>query len=128
MRSSIVILAFFAIACGSDATAPRGNVLVGSWGGPGLALTADRTSVHATFECDAAVFHGPLLPNQNGEFVLPGTVSTIGPQFQLGAHGVVSGVTLTIEVIRWYAGGSNVQQFTLTRDKPADLSKLCATD
>jgi hypothetical protein len=83
--------------------------------------------VHAQFQCDAADFYAPLVPGQSGEFVLPGTVSMRNAQVQLGARGVSSGATITLEVIRWFPGGSNVQQFVVTRDRPADLSGACTT-
>jgi hypothetical protein len=83
--------------------------------------------VHAQFQCYAADFHAPLIPGQNGEFVLPGTVSSGSAQVQLGARGVSSGATITLEVIRWFPSGSNVQQFVVTRDRPADLSGACTT-
>jgi hypothetical protein len=119
-------LVLFAAACASDATAPRQNALVGEWGGTGLRLTTDGSSVHAELQCDAADFRAPLVPNESGEFVLPGTVSRAKADVQIGARGVLSGAVITVEVIRWFPGGSNVQQFTVVRDKPADLSGVCA--
>jgi hypothetical protein len=126
-RLRLFLLLSLASACGSSGTAPPENLVIGQWGGPGLGLTADRNSVHAQFQCDAADFHAPLVPGQNGEFVLPGTVSMRSAQVQLGARGVSSGATITLEVIRWFPGGSNVQQFVVTRDRPADLSGACTT-
>jgi hypothetical protein len=120
------VLAFCAAACASDTTAPPANVLTGTWGGAGILLTADRSSVHATFDCDAADFPAPLRLDANGEFVLPGTSSHIGASVQIGARGVASGDTITVEVIRWYAGGSGSQQFTAVRGKPGIFTALCA--
>ena len=127
MRCLTMLFVALAVGCTSDTTAPPANLLIGTWGGPGLQLTADRTSVHASFQCGGADFRAPLAPNSNGAFALPGTVSRNSPSVQIGAHGVVSGTSITIEVIRWYPGGSNSQQFTVTRDTPADLTGLCAT-
>jgi hypothetical protein len=120
------VLGFLAAACGSDTTAPSVNVLTGTWGGAGVSLTADRSTVHAVFECDAADFSAPLRLNQSGEFVLPGTASRVSGSVQIGARGVVSGDTVTIEVIRWYPGGSSSREFTAVRDQPAILTALCA--
>ena len=121
------VVALFGAACRSETTAPPANVLIGTWGGAGLLLTTDRSSVHAVFDCDAADFPGPLSLNSTGEFVLPGTASHISPSVQIGARGVASGDTVTIEVIRWYPGGSTSQQFTVVRGKPAILTALCAS-
>ena len=120
-----VLLVLCISACSSDSTAPA-NTLVGRWGGSGLELTADHNVVRAQFQCDAAVFSAPLTPSGTGEFVLPGTVSVANSSVQLGARGVVSGATITLEVIRWFPTGKNVQQFVVMRDKPADLSGFCA--
>ena len=125
-RAAFVLLAILAAACGSDSTAPSANALIGTWGGAGLGLTADRSSVHATFDCDAADFPAPLRLNSLREFVLPGTVSHIAASVQIGAHGVVSGDTITIEVLRWYPGGSTSQEFTVVRDRPAVETAFCA--
>ena len=120
-----VLLVLCMSACSLDSTAPV-NTLIGRWGGPGLELTADHNLVRAQFQCDAAVFHAPLNPSGTGEFALPGTVSTTNGSVQVGARGLVSGATITLEVIRWFPGGKNVQQFVVMRDKPADLSGICA--
>jgi len=125
-RAVLLLLMFFGVACSSDTTAPPANVLVGTWGGAGLLLTTNRSSVHAQFDCDAAEFPGPLSPNLNGEFVLPGTRSRINASVQIGAQGATSNDTITIEVIRWYPGGNNSQQFTVVRDEPALFTALCA--
>jgi hypothetical protein len=125
-RAILVWLAFFGVACTSDTTAPPANALVGTWGGPGLLLTANHSSVHAQFDCDDAEFPGPLSPNLDREFVLPGTRSRINASVQIGAQGATSNDTITIEVIRWYPGGNNSQQFTVVRDKPAIMTALCA--
>lgn len=127
MRRVALLTLLFAAGCTSNTTAPAANVLVGTWGGAGLLLTADRSSVHADFDCDAADFHAPLSLNSRGEFVLPGTASRVSASVQMGAHGAASGDTITIEVIRWYSGGSTSQQFTVVRDRPAVLTALCAT-
>jgi hypothetical protein len=82
--------------------------------------------VHAAFDCDDAEFPGALSPNADGEFVLPGTRSRISASVQIGAQGVASNDTIRIEVIRWYPGGSNSQQFTVVRNKPAIMTALCA--
>ena len=82
--------------------------------------------MHAQFDCDDAEFPGPLSPNLNREFVLPGTRSRINASVQIGAQGTTSNDTITIEVIRWYPGGNNSQQFTVVRDKPAIRTALCA--
>ena len=124
-RAVLLSLALFGVACTPDSTAPS-NVLVGTWGGAGLQLIASRSSVQAKFDCDAAEFPGPLSPNPDGEFVLPGTRSRVSASVQIGAQGVTSNDTITIEVIRWYPGGNNSQQFTVVRDKPALLTALCA--
>lgn len=126
MRRAVLLwLAFVGVACTSDTTAPA-KVLVGSWGGAGLLLVANRSSVHAAFDCDAAEFPGALSPNADGEFVLPGTKSRISAAVQIGAQGVASKDTIRIDVIRWYPGGNNSQQFTVVRDKPAIMTALCA--
>lgn len=124
-RAVPVWLVFFAVACTSD-TAPQANVLIGTWGGAGLSLTANRSSVQAEFDCDDAEFPGPLIPNLDGEFVLPGTRSRANAAVQISAQGVASSDTIRINVIRWYPSGNNSQQFTLVRDKPALLTALCA--
>jgi hypothetical protein len=125
-RAVLLFPVFFGAACTSDTTAPRANVLVGTWGGAGLLLTAQRSTVHAVFDCDDAEFPAPLSLNSNGEFVLPGTTSRSSASVKIGAHGVASGDTITIEVIRWYAAGSGSQQFTVVRNEPALLTALCA--
>jgi len=125
-RAVLLLLVAFGAGCGSDTTAPPANILFGTWGGAGLQLTAGRSSVRATFECDEAEFPAPLSLNSSGEFVLPGTTSHISASVQIGAHGTASGDTITIEVIRWYPGGQSAQQFTVIRDKPAVLTTLCA--
>jgi hypothetical protein len=125
-RTMLVWLAFFGVACTSNTTGPSPNVLIGTWGGAGLQLTASRSSVKAEFDCDAAEFPGPLSPNSDGEFVLPGTRSRIISSVQIGAQGVSTNDTITIEVIRWYPGGNNSQQFTVVRDKPALFTSLCS--
>ena len=126
MKRAVPLLLALLAACSSDATAPSANVLTGTWGGPGLQLTGDRSSVHATFECDAADFPAPLRLDSNGEFVLPGTTSKVSASVHIGARGVASGDTIRIEVIRWYPGGSWSQQLTAVRNKPAILTALCA--
>ena len=125
-RAILLLLIFSGVACTSDTTAPPANVLVGTWGGAGLLLTGNRSSVHAEFDCDNAEFPGPLSPNADGEFVLPGTTSHINASVHIGAQGVTSSDTITIEVIRWYPGGNNSQQFTVIRDKPAIMTAFCA--
>jgi hypothetical protein len=97
-----------------------------AWGGAGLLLGANRSSVHAAFDCDAAEFPGALSANADGEFVLPGTRSRISASVQIGAQGMASKDTIRIDVIRWYPGGNNSQQFTVVRDKPAIMTALCA--
>jgi hypothetical protein len=125
-RTVLLFLVFFGAACTSDTTAPPANVLVGTWGGAGLLLTAQRSTVRAVFDCDDAEFAAPLSLNPNGEFVLPGTASRSSVSLKIGAHGVVYGDTITIDVIRWYPSGSGSQQFTVVRNKPALLTALCA--
>ena len=124
-RAMLLLLALSAAACTSDTTAPVSNVLVGTWGGAGLLLSAQRSSVRAEFGCDEAEFPAPIRLNTNGEFVLPGTVSHVSASVQIGAQGAASGDTITIEVIRWYPGGTASEQFTVIRDKPA-VMPLCA--
>ena len=124
-RAVLLYLVFLAAAC-SETTAAPANVLVGRWGGAGILLTADRSTVHAVFDCDAADFSAPLRLSPSGEFVLPGTASRGRASVQIGAHGDVSGDTITIEVIRWYPGGSSSQEYTAVRDKPGILTALCA--
>lgn len=124
-RATLLVLAFFGVGCASDTTAPA-DVLVGTWGGPGLLLTANRSSVHAEFDCDEVDFPAPLTPNSDGEFVLPGTTSHVIASVHFGAQGVASSDTITLDVIRWYPGGNNSQQFTVIRDKPALFTLLCA--
>ena len=128
MKCAVVLLALACLAagCASDTTAPPANVLTGTWGGAGIQLTADRASVHATFDCDAADFPAPLALSSNGEFVLPGTASHISASVKIGARGVVSGDTVTVQVIRWYPGGSLSQEFTAVRGKPGIFVALCA--
>jgi len=123
-RAVLLWLAFLGAACSSDSTAPA-NVLVGTWGGTGLLLTANRSSVRAQFDCDVAEFPGPLSPNSSGQFVLPGTRSPLNASVQIGAQGIASSDTITIEVIRWYPGGNNSQQFTVVRGKPAIMTAFC---
>lgn len=125
-RAVLVFLMLFGAACASDTTAPAADVLVGKWGGAGLLLTADRSRVQAAFNCDAAEFQAPLRPNSNGEFVLPGTTILSNTSVQIGAQGVASGDTITIEVIRWYPGGNTSQEFTVVRDRPAVHTAFCA--
>jgi hypothetical protein len=125
-RAVLLFLVFCGAACTADTTAPPASVLVGTWGGAGLLITAQRLSVHAVFNCDDAEFPAPLTLNSNGEFVLPGTASRSSASVQIGAHGAASGDTITIEVIRWYPGGKTAQQFTVVRDRPALLTALCA--
>lgn len=125
-RAGLLFLVFFGAACKSDTTAAPANELIGTWGGPGLLLTAERSSVHAIFDCDEAQFPAPLRVNSNGEFVLPGTVSRISASVQIGAQGVASGDTISIEMIRWYPGGKTSGQFIVVRDRPALRTALCA--
>ena len=125
-RPVLLFLTLFAAACTSDTTAPPANELIGTWGGAGLLLIAERSSVHAVFDCDDAEFPAPLTLNSNGEFVLPGTASRSRASVQIGAHGVASGDTISIEVIRWYPGGKTSQQFTVLRDAPALRTAFCA--
>ena len=125
-RAILMSLACLGVACTSDATAPRADVLVGTWGGAGLLLTANHSSVHAQFDCDDAEFPGPLSLNVDGKFALPGTRSRTNSSVQIGAQGAVANETIRIEVIRWYPGGNNSQQFTVVRDKPAIRTAFCA--
>ena len=125
-RATLLFMMFFGAACTSDTTAPPANELIGTWGGAGLLLTAERLSVHAVFDCDDAEFPAPLSLNSNGEFVLPGTARRISASVHIGAHGVASGDTISIEVIRWYPGGKTSRQFTVVRDRPALRTAFCA--
>ena len=125
-RAILMWLAFLGVACTSDTTAPPTNALVGTWGGAGLLLTANHSSVHAQFDCDDAEFPGPLSLNAAREFVLPGTTSRVNSSVQIGAQGTSANDTITIDVIRWYPGGNNSQQFTVVRDKPAIMTAFCA--
>ena len=55
-RAILMWVAFLGVACTSDATAPRANALVGTWGGAGLLLSSNHSIVHAQFDCDDAEF------------------------------------------------------------------------
>jgi hypothetical protein len=125
-QAVLIFLVFLGAACTSDTTAPPANELIGTWGGAGLLLTAERSSVHAVFDCDDAEFPAPLSLNSNGEFVLPGTVSRISASVQIGAHGVASGDAISIDVIRRYPGGTTSRQFTVVRDRHALRTAFCA--
>src|SRR6476660_1051790 len=105
-RAVLLCPVFLAAACTSDTTAPSANVLIGTWGGAGLLVTAQRSTVHAAFDCDDAEFPAPLRLDSSGEFVLPGTARRHSASVQIGAYGTASGDTITIEVIRWYPGGN----------------------
>ncbi len=122
--------------CGAAANLQQGGEVRNApeiWGGMHVSMT--RTVLGATLEFDCA--HGnlsqPITPNAKGEFSVPGTYTPEagGPvqrdnlQGELPAtyKGVVSGNTMTLEIVLNGQNRGALPTLTLTQGKTARLVK-----
>ena len=120
-RPSLVVLTSLLLACAEPFSPPAGT-LTGSFGGPQFELNFAARIVQASQLCSGAYFKGPIVPDANGDFVLPRTPVLGVASFQLEVRGRVVGDQIVATVIATTAGGSSTEQKTLTRGSKGDFS------
>ena len=120
--SRLVALTSLLLACADPFTPPAGT-LTGTFGGPQFALNFGTRIVQASQICSGAYFKGPIVPDANGDFVLPSTPMLGGySSFQLEVRGRIVGDQIVATVITTTPGLSSTEQKTLTRGSQGDFS------
>jgi len=121
-RPSFVALISLLLACAEPFSPPAGT-LTGTFGGPQFELNFATRIVQASQVCSGAYFKGPIVPDANGDFVLPSTPMLGGySSFQLEVRGRIVGDQIVATVITTTPGGSSTEQKTLTRGSQGDFS------
>jgi hypothetical protein len=111
-----------AAACDNTPTTPEGTV-VGSFGGEGILLTAERTRVALFLRCNTVLTDKPLVPDRDGRFTLAATWQKFTPAV---LRGNLSGPAINVEVIVVTSDTIFRQQYTAVRDQPGDIFAICA--
>jgi len=98
--------------------------LIGTFGGPQIGLDFGARIVQATQICSATYFKGPIVPDANGNFVLPRAplFGVASSSVQLEVQGRIVGDEIVATVITTTPAGSFNQQRTLTRGSKGDFS------
>ena len=122
-RLRLVAFASLLTACGEPFPPPAG-ALNGTFGGPRFELNFGARIVQASLICSGAFFRGPVVPDANGDFVLPRT-AMLGDRYssvQLEVRGRIVGDEIVATVITTTPTGSSTEQRTLTRGSQGDFS------
>ena len=122
-RPSLVALTSLLLAC-SDRFTPPAGTLTGTFGGPNMELNFGSRIVQASRICSGAIFKGPVVPDANGDFVLPST-SMLGDFYssiQLEIRGRLVGSQIMASVVMTGPAGTSTEQRTLTRGIKGDFS------
>lgn len=78
MTSRLITATCWAIAlaslqgCAGSPTGPSGSMLAGVWGGDHVTLTIADGGSHLEFDCAHGNIPGPLIPDSQRQFVVPG--------------------------------------------------------
>jgi hypothetical protein len=86
------------------ATALKGGVVVGTWGGENAGLIADDTSAHVHIGCTYGNIPEGIVPDPSGRFDVPGVQNITAHPVDLGVlhparfHGRVAGGQMTLTV------------------------------
>ena len=125
--SCLVALLPLGVSCSSFA-AP--SDLTGSWGGEHISLVVTDSGATAQFDCASGTIDAPLVPDDAGRFVAPGTFTPGrgGPILQgdtLPSHparytGQVKSNTMTLTIVETDSE-TNVGTFTLQRGASAHV-------
>jgi hypothetical protein len=80
--------------------------------------------VQASLICSGAFFKGPVVPDANGDFVLPRTpmFGVASSPFQLEVRGRIVGDQIVATVVTTTPAGGSTEQRTLTRGSKGDFS------
>ena len=90
-------------------TEPSPNVLVGTWGGQTVGLTATPLQVRMDFECGArGLVRGPLHVDEQGRFHVRVRATQLYGGFLVEVSGQVQGSDLSVTVTRAFEGGGEV--------------------
>ena len=110
-------------ACGEPFPPPTGT-LTGTFGGRLFELNFGARIVQAAQTCSGAYFRGPIVPDANGDFVLPRApvFGVANSPFQLEVRGRIVGDQIVATVITTTPSGSSTEQRTLTRGSEGDFS------
>ncbi len=119
--------------CAGSSTGPSGVVLAGVWGGDHVSLTiADGGSSYLEFDCAHGDIPGPLIPDTQGQFAVPGTfVRERGGPIREGdppdAHPATYAGTVTASsmqlTVRLTQTDDLIGTFTLTQGAPGRVVK-----
>jgi hypothetical protein len=123
-RPRLVALTSLLMACGGEPFPPPAGTLTGAFGGPRFQLNFGARIVQASMVCSGAFFRGPIVPDANGNFVLPRT-AMLGDRYssiQLEVHGRIVGDQIVATVITTSPAGASTEQKTLTRGSNGDFS------
>ena len=123
-RLRLVALTSLLAACGGEPFPPPAGTLTGTFGGPRFELNFGPRLVQATGICRGAFFRGPIVPDANGNFVLPRTamLGVAYSSFELQVQGRIVGDEIVATVITTTPGGSSTEQKTLTRGSRREFS------
>jgi|SoiMethySBSTD1v2_1073268.scaffolds.fasta_scaffold46774_5 hypothetical protein len=123
-RLRLVALTSLLAACGGEPFPPQAGTLTGTFGGPRFELNFGPRLVQASVICSGAFYRGPVVPDANGNFILPRTamLGVAYSSLQLEVRGRIVGDQIVATVITTTPGGSSTEQKTLTRGSKGDFS------
>ena len=123
-RLRLVALTSLLVACGGEPFPPPTGTLTGTFGGRLLELNFGARVVQASQVCSGAYFRGPIVPDANGDFVLPRTpmFGVANSPFQLEVRGRIVGDEIVATVITTTPAGASTEQRRLTRGAKGDFS------
>lgn len=122
-RPSLVALTSLLLACSDPFTPPAGT-LTGTFGGPLFELGFGSRIVQASTICSGAFFKGPVVPDANGDFVLPST-AMLGDFYSstlLEIRGRIVRDQIMATVVLTGPTGTFTEQRMLTRGSKGDFS------
>jgi hypothetical protein len=129
-RPAVLLWLLVSTACARDTLAPP-NTVLGRFGGRATELVATTESVRVQFVCGVAVFRQPLVPGDDGHFVLsPMLISTRFGTAALAIKGVVSSNQIAFDAVSLSAAGDvTTSRHVVMLNEAADYSGLaCSAD
>ena len=123
-RPRLVALTSLLAACGGEPFPPPAGTLTGRFGGRLFELNFGARIVQASQICSGTYFRGPIVPDANGDFVLPRApmFGVANSPFQLEVRGRIAGDEIVATVITTTPAGASTEQRTLTRGSTGDFS------